>query len=41
VKQPEKFTPLPPVERMVWPTNDEAYKWAEPGLPALLAPDIA
>jgi hypothetical protein len=19
------------VERMVWPTNDEAYKWAEPG----------
>jgi hypothetical protein len=31
VKQPEKRTPLPPVERMLWPTNDEAYKWAEPG----------
>ena len=29
-KQPEKFTP-PVSQRMVWPTNEEAYKWAEPG----------
>ena len=27
---PEKFTPLVS-QRMVWPTNDEAYNWAEPG----------
>ena len=30
---PEKFTPLPAVVRVadVWPTNEGAYKWAEPG----------
>ena len=32
-KHPEKFTPLPAVVRVVdvWPTNEEAYEWAEPG----------
>ena len=27
---PEKFTPLVD-QRMKWPTNEEAYEWAEPG----------
>ena len=28
----EKFTPLPAVVRVVdvWPTNEEAFEWAEP-----------
>ena len=32
-KQPQKFTPQPRVVRVVdvWPTDEEAYQWAEPG----------
>ena len=32
-EHPEMFTPPPPVVRVedVWPTNEQAYQWAEPG----------
>ena len=28
-KHPEKFTPMPQVEPMQWPSNEEAFAWAE------------